>query len=544
MRARTLIPASLLLLTPFLTGCPQSGGGGGIKKIDQSSLVEVITSDDAKVLDPHTTSDGGNVKVIVQLYQTLVRVDPDDFKQDLRPELAESWKISDDAKTITFQIRQGVKFHDGAELDAAACKLSLERLLERGFKLSVSPYGFMFADLDQITAEGQTLTLSLKSPVAPVVLRSLSMFSASIVSPKLLEATKSMEPGAAQVHVTQNAAGTGPFKLDTFDPAAKVTRLKRNEGYWEGSPTVETVVFKQVADKSARGEYLTRAKGVILCDDVPRELWKSLETQAGLTLKTWWSPNVGYLGVSGTHEKTKELPLRRAIALALERGPVVEHYEGTARPTFSLVAQVMASYDEKLRCPDWDEDRAKRIAKAKELVKEAGAEGRELTIYHPNQARPYLPAPAAIADTIRNQLKEIGLEVKVQGKDKNALFPEIETGKYELVLIGWTTDNGDPDNFYSPLADGSEGKASASNVSRVFDAKIHEQVMAARAIADPAKRIEAYRALEKDLQTRVAGYVPLVNTKTAVAHSSSLNGVEVDGVGHYRFHKATIAPKK
>lgn len=542
MRARTLIPASLLLLT--LTGCPQSGGGGGIKKIDQSSLVEVITSDDTKVLDPHTTSDGGNVKVIVQLYQTLVRVDPADFKQELLPELAESWKVSEDAKTITFQIRKGVKFHDGAELDAAACKLSLERLLERGFKLSVSPYGFMFADLDQITAEGQTLTITLKSPVAPVALRSLSMFSASIVSPKLLEATKAMEPGAAQVHVTQNAAGTGPFQLDTFDPAAKVTRLKRYEGYWEGTPTVETVVFKQIADKSARGEYLKRAKGILLCDDVPREEWQALEGNADLTLQTWWSPNVGYLGVSGTHEKTKELPLRRAIALALERGPVAEHYEGTARPTFSLVAQVMASYDEELRCPDWDEDRAKRLAKAKELVKEAGAEGRELTIYHPNQARPYLPAPAAIADTIRNQLKEIGLEVKVQGKDKNALFPEIETGKYELVLIGWTTDNGDPDNFYSPLADGSDGKASASNVSRVFDAKIHEQVLAARAISDPAKRIEAYRALERDLQTRVAGYVPLVNTKTAVAYSASLSGVEVDGLGHYRFHKATIAPKK
>ncbi|MBL4844383.1 MAG: hypothetical protein JKY65_02550 [Planctomycetes bacterium] len=541
MRTRNLLPA-LLLLLPFAAGCPQ-GEGGGIKKIDQSSLVEVITSDDAKVLDPHTTSDGGNVKVIVQIYQTLVRVDPDDFKKALRPELAESWTVAPDGKSITFQIRKGVKFHDGADLDAVACKLSLDRLLERGFKLTVSPYGTMFGDLDGIEAKGHELTLTLKNPVAPVMLRSLSMFSGSIVSPKLLEATKTMKPEEAQVHVTQNAAGTGPFKLESFDPAAKVTRLKRFVGYWEGSPTVETIVFKQVADKAARGEYIKRAKGVILCDDVPRELWKELGSNEDLVLKTWWSPNVGYLGVSGIHEKTKELPLRRAIALAIERGPVVAHYEDTARPTFSLVAQVMASYDASIHCPDWDDDRAKRIAKAKELVKEAGAEGRKLTIYHPNQARPYLPAPSAIADTIRNQLKEIGLDVTVQGKDKNALFPEIETGKYELVLIGWTTDNGDPDNFYSPLADGAEGKASASNVSRVFDAKIHDQVMAARAVSDPQARIAAYRALEKDLQTRIAGYVPLVNTKTAVVYNKRLTKVEVDGVGHYRFHKAILSAK-
>ena len=221
---------------------------------------------------------------------------------------------------------------------------------------------------------------------------------------------------------------------------------------------------------------------------------------------------------------------------------MVAHYEGTARRTYSLVSQVMASYDPDLRCPGWDSDRAKRVEAAKALVKEAGAVGRTLTIYHPDQPRPYLPAPAAIADTIRNQLKEIGLEVKVQGKDKNALFPEIETGQYELVLIGWTTDNGDPDNFYSPLADGSDDKPSASNVSRVFDAEVHRQVLAARAITDPAKRVAAYRALELDLQTRIAGYVPLVNTQTAVVYSKALRGVEVDGLGHFRFHKATLAP--
>lgn len=527
------------MLSLVSAGCPQ---GGGLKKIDQTSLVEVITSDDAKVLDPHTTSDGGNVKVIVQIYQTLVRVDPEDFKRPLRPELAESWEVAEDGKSIVFKIRSGVKFHDGAELDAAACKLSLERLLKRGFELRTSPYGFMFEDLDSLEAEGQTLTLLLKEPVAPVMLRSLSMFSASIVSPKLLEATRTLTPDEAQVYVTQNAAGTGPYTLDAFDPSANLKRLKAFSGYWEGAPQIQTVVFKTVADKATRGEYVTRAKGVILVDDAPRESWAELEKSQTMVLKSWWSPNVAYLGISGTHENTKELPLRRAIELAIDRGPVVAHYEGTARRTYSLVSQVMASYDPELRCEGWDSDRAKRVEIAKALVKEAGAEGRTLTIYHPDQPRPYLPAPAAIADTIRNQLKEIGLEVKVQGKDKNALFPEIETGKYELVLIGWTTDNGDPDNFYSPLADGSEGQPSASNVSRVFDEKVHEQVIAARAITDPAKRVAAYRALEFDLQSRIAGYVPLVNTQTAVVYSKALQGVEIDAIGHFRFHKATLTP--
>ena len=221
MRARTSFVVSLatLVFAGGLTGCPGPGAGQGIQRVDQSSLVEVITSDDAKVLDPHSTSDGGNVKLINQLYQTLVRVDPQDTSK-LIPELAVKWEVAEDARQITFTIREGVEFHDGAALDAAAVKLSLDRLRERGFELRTSPYGFMFNEISELVAEGSQLTMKLSAPVAPVLLKSLSMFSASVVSPKLLAATMDMKPEEAETHVTKNAAGTGPYRLDAFDPAA------------------------------------------------------------------------------------------------------------------------------------------------------------------------------------------------------------------------------------------------------------------------------------------------------------------------------------
>jgi peptide/nickel transport system substrate-binding protein len=537
---RALLPLSLCVSLLTLTGCPSGDGKGGIARVDQSSLVEVITADDAKILDPHTTSDGGNVKLITQIYQTLVRVDPKDTTK-LNPELAESWKVAEDGKSITFQLRKGVTFHDGAALDAAAAKLSLDRLREVGFKLRVNPYGGMFEQVSEIEAKDLTLTVKLAAPVAPLMLKNFSMFSSSIVSPKLLAATKDMKPDEAETHVTKNAAGTGPFKLDAFDPAANVKRLVAFDKYWGGEPQIKTIVFKQVKDDATRKQYLSQAKGVVFVDDVPRDVWAEVEKSEKMTLLSWWSPNTGYLGVSGIHENTKELGVRQAIALALDRAKVMEHYEGTARATYSLVAQTMGEYDAELRCEFWDADRAKRVAKGKDLVKAAGAAGREITVYFPNQARPYLPNPYQIADSIRTQIEETGLKVKIQGVDKAVLFPGIETDKYELVLIGWTTDNGDADNFYSPLADGSAGKANANNVSRVLDSVVHEKVLAARAISDVSARTAAYREIERLLQTRVCGYVPLVNTKTAVAYSKELQGVEVDLLSHYRFHKATIA---
>ena len=67
--------------------------------------------------------------------------------------------------------------------------------------------------------------------------------------------------------------------------------------------------------------------------------------------------------------------------------------------------------------------------------------GHQVTVYFPLQPRPYLPRPQDIADTVRQQLKAVGLDARIQGEDKNKLFPGVATGQYELILIGWMTDN-------------------------------------------------------------------------------------------------------
>ncbi len=520
-------------------GGTESGGGGGIGRVDKAALVTVITADDAKVLDPHTTQDGGNVKVINQIYETLVRVDPKDVNR-LVPALATSWTVAADGLSIAFEMRQGVAFHDGTPFDAAAAKLSLDRLRKQGFELPAAPYAPEFSDVADYEVDGPTLVMRLKAPVARVAVRNLSMFCASIVSPKLLEATRDMDPSAAAQHVTQNASGTGAFKLDAFDPAAKITRLVAYDGYWNGAPTVRTLIFKPVSDESTRTEYLTKAEGYFMVDDVPRQHWERVEASPTMTLHDWWALNLCYMGMNAKHDATREPGLRQAIQLAVDRDAVLEHYEGTARPTYSLVAQPMAEYDPDYRVPGWSDDPATRIAAAAALVEKAGAKGRKVVLYYPLQPRPYLPRPQDIADTVRQQLKAIGLDARIQGEDKSKLFSSVGTGQYELILIGWMTDNGDPDNFYGPLADGADGEPSENNTSRVFHEGVNARLLAAQQLSDAASRVSAYREIENLLQTEVGGYVPLVNTKQAVAYSKRIRGVVIDGIGHYRFDEAVL----
>ena len=242
------------------------------------------------------------------------------------------------------------------------------------------------------------------------------------------------------------------------------------------------------------------------------------------------------------HELTKDIKVRRALQLAIDRQALLPLYYGTARPTYSIVAQPLGEYDMKYRAPDLDKPLAERQQLAKQLLAEAGASERELKIYYPKDPRPYLPTPQKIADKLRQQFDAIGLSIEIVAVPNAELFKKIRNDKFELVLIGWMSDNADPDNFYIPLAsgDGKTATPSTTNSGRTFDPEIHRALIEAQSITDRNERIEAYRAIERDLQTKSIGYLPLVNTQQGIAFGQRLTGVEVDPLGSYRFHKAKL----
>lgn len=531
---------ALLLLSSLLTGCP--GDGGGIEKVDRSGLITIYTADKPQKLDPHATSNGADVKIMNQIYERLIRVDPGNV-DELVPDLAESWTVSPDGKVLTFQLRKGVTFHDGAALDAAAVKLNLDRARKVGFEVSPAPYATDLASIAGIKAEGLQLTIELSQPVARVILRNLACFYSSVVSPKVLETVKPMDAAKGSSYVTAHAVGTGPFKVDQFDPKANVVRLVANASYRGGAPAIKTLVFSPVPDENTRWQTFEKETGHRMLDDVPRQHWGTVETNDKLKLHSFWAHHIAYLGMNATHEKTKSPELRRAIQLAIDRGALLPHYKdkSAARPNYSLIPAAMGEYDPDLRVPGWDKDLETRRKRAKELIASAKLPSDlELTIYYPTLSRPYLQDPSAIADTLKQQLKAVGLNVKTQPEENAKLFSSVPSNQYELILIGWMTDNGDPDNFYSPLADGSDGKPSENNTSRILDPAIHAKITAAQKLTDAEARKTAYREIERLLQETVRGYVPLVNTKLGMAFTSTIEGIEIDVLAAYRFHKAKL----
>lgn len=506
----------------------------------ETPFVTVVTADKVDTLDPHNTESGGDVKALDQIYETLLRVDPTNADR-LIPVLAESWAIAGDGLSIAFAIREGVVFHDGGELDGRAVKLSLARLRGEVLDVPAAPYRGYFEFIDHIDADGLKLTVHLKRPVARVALRNLSMFPAAVISPRLLEATEGMGPGQRTAFISEWASGTGPYFLADFDSGAVRVRLGAFGAHWGGAAAIKAVLFRRVQDPNNQIEHL-RSGEADMMDDVPREVWEQLEADPKITLERHWALNICYLGLNVVHEKTSDVRLRRAIRLAIDPQQLGKLYYGTARPTYSLVAQPFAEYDPNYRAPGTGAPLEQRRRRARELLVEAGALGRSLKIYYPMDKRPYLPTPQKVADKLRQQLGQIDLHVDIVAVPNKELFESVRNNHYELILIGWMSDNADPDNFYMPLASGdpATGRPGPMNCGRVFDLEVHQALLHAQALADPQQRIDAYRAVERRLQEHIVGYVPLLNTQQGYAFGPRLWGVEIDPLGHYRFAGAEL----
>jgi len=216
--------------------------------------LRVAQASDITSLDPWTASDPATLTVLRQVYETLVDLEPGGFR--IVPRLAERWAVSADGRVWTFQLRQGVRFHDGTLLDAAAVAFNFERA--RAF--ARFDLGTLITSV--VTPDPATVTFTLRAPFAPF-LATLATPSFGIVSPTCLR-----QGPAWATPATRCAAGTGPFRVEpgAWQARDRIT-LTRNPSYWgkdlsgTALPYLDAVVFAAFGDEADRVLAL-RAAGI------------------------------------------------------------------------------------------------------------------------------------------------------------------------------------------------------------------------------------------------------------------------------------------
>ncbi len=505
-------PVITLLAALLLSGC-----GGQPSSTAAGPELAVARVKDAVGLDPSHETDGMSLNITSEIFANLVKFKPGTF--EVVPDIARSWYATKDGKHWTFTLNPGLKFSDGTPLDAAAVKFNFDRWrLKNGPYHGNFPYGyyasqfggFPGAIVDVEAPSPNKVTFTLAAPLGPF-LRNLAMPSFGIGSPTAIR----KDPQ----NFGQAPVASGPYTLGEWVKDDHITLLANP--LWAGpKPAYGTVIVRDIPDQSTAVLSMKKGDVDILVDPRPDDA-RDLAQQAGIKLYQQPSNNVSYLALNVDQKPFGNVLVRRAIAYAIdEKAIATAFYALGAIVADNWTPPGMLGENPAVKAYPLD------VAKARALLAQAGfPHGFATQLYYFTSPRPYMPEPQRIAEAIQADLKAAGIEVTLEPFEFSVFLTKARNGEHPMCLIGWTGDNGDPDNFFYALLDqDSAVKGQAQNFSFWRDPKFHALMLAGQQTVDQQKRAEIYRQANALVHDQVPA-VPLVHSVVSFAAKSSIEGI-------------------
>jgi peptide/nickel transport system substrate-binding protein len=486
---------------------------------------------DAVSLDPADVTDGESVKAIEAMFDTLVRYKAG--ATEVEPALATSWEVSEDRKTWTFTLREGVTFHDGSALDADAVVFSFERQRDPQHEFHQGEFVYWQDQFSFVTKvekkDAKTVVFTLDRPFVPF-LTNLAMFTASIVSPKAFRDAK-----AAGKDPAAHPVGTGPFKLVEWRRGDAIV-FEAFDAHWGGRPHLDRLILRTIPDNNSR--FMLLKKGELQgMDGLNNADVKEAVALPDVRVLAQPGMNVCYLSFNCKKAPFDDPRVRRACAMAIDLQRVAERvYYGLATPAANPLPPSLFGHADDLR------PRAPDREAAKALLAEAGhPQGFETTLWVMSNPRPYVGQPDKLAQYLQAALTQIGVKVTIEKKEWASYLEEVQKAEHEMCIMGWIGDTGDPDNFLYVLLDKDNARVgSASNYSFYESEAVHDLLGRARVEADAAKRgdlyVQAQRAIYEDCPM-----VPLVHTTQVSAFRKEVRHFRLHPTGVLDFRKTWLA---
>ena len=521
----------LILILAVMVGIAGCGGGsnetapepGNDPAPEQEATVQDTLifgrGGDSVALDPGIVTDGESLKIAQQVFDTLLSYEPGSTK--VQPSLAESWEVTEDGLTYTFKLRQGVKFHDGTDFNAEAVVFNFERWGNPGSEYkfegdSFDYYDSMFGSeesrvIKEVTAvDEHTVQFTLNQPQAPF-LQNIAMSSFGIASPTAVK--------EKTTNFKSEPVGTGPFVFKEWKRNDSIT-LEKNPDYWqEGLPKLNKVIVRSIPDNTARFNALQNGE-IDIMEDLNADDLTVLESNANLQKIERPSFNVGYVGFNTKKKPFDDKKVRQALNHAVNKQAIVDaFFGGSAQVAKNPLPPTLWGYNDEIQDYAYDPE------KAKALLAEAGHPdgiAETLTFYAMPVSRPYMPDGRKVAEAIQADLEKIGVTVSIQSPEWATYLDDLKVGeKDDLYMLGWTGDNGDPDNFIYTLLD--KDTIPGNNRSFYVNEELHTILVEAQKEVDQDKRAELYKQAQVIIKED-APWIPLVHTTPLMAASSNLKG--------------------
>lgn len=431
---------------------------------------------DAKTLDPAYACEPQSAKIIVNIYEGLVRFSPG--KNKIEPALAEKWEVSENGKTWTFHLRKGVYFHDGTVFDAKTVKFNVERQLPPQKKPGMAYADFTFGMVDKVeVVDDLTVKFHLKYPFAPFLYNLAMPYSAPMASPTAIKKYGNL--------FYKNPVGTGPFKLENWEKDRRMV-LAANKNYWNDPAVVSRVIINIIPESKVRMEQLLNGSADIIDGlDIP-EL-ELLEEEDQLVVSTTRN-DISYLGFYTDKPPFNSAKLRKAISMAINREKLAESlFRNKLAPANGPLPPTIMSYSPELKPYPYNPETAKQ------LINEAGYEsGLKMTLLTYTSKRPYNPLGGEkLAEFIKEDLEKIGIDVTIKTFPWDEFKNAVHRKEGDAFLYGWVGDNGDPDNFLHMLFATSQIETGL-NASRYSNSRLDFLLAAAQQEIDPKLRESLY----------------------------------------------------
>jgi ABC-type transport system substrate-binding protein len=527
---KKLLILALLLVATLAFAAPKYGG----------TLV-FGRGGDSVTLDPAHATDGESFYGSTQVYDNLVQ-----FKHgstEIEPALAERWEVSKDGLEYTFFLRKGVKFHKTSffkkdvEFTADDVIFSLKRQMDQNhpyYKVGGAYEYWQAMDMDNIVkdivkVDKYTVKFVLKKPEAPFI-ANLAMDFASILCKQyaddLLKAGKAEDIGKYPV-------GTGPFIFLNWIKDDRII-YKANKDYWGGKPYLDKLILKVIPNNSVRAAELKTGSIHIMDFPNPEEV-ADLEKDPNIKLVKQEGLNVGYLAMNTQKKPFDNILVRKAINMAINKQAIVDAvYAGFGKPAKNPIPPTMWSYNDDIKPYEYNPE------KAKQLLAEAGyPNGFETDIWAMPVPRPYNPNGKKVAEAIQADLAKIGIKAKIVSYDWGTYLEKTKHGEHMMAQLGWTGDNGDPDNFLYVLLSSAAAQVPAQNIAFYKSEKFDKLIEEAKVTNDVAKRTELYKKAQEVFYEEVP-WVPMAHSIVVEPMRKEVMDFKLDPVGKRRFDKVWL----